>query len=144
QGICCSSKSLWSSPLHVVAKSSGSKRPVGDYRRLNAVTTPDQYPIPHIQGFSNAMYNKSIFSKIDIRVYYHIPSNRKIEEWHRPMKAAFKAYNTEHWSDALSAILLGFRIAYKEDLQSSSTELVYGTTIRLLGEFSILRQWTRH
>ncbi|GFR29047.1 pol polyprotein [Trichonephila clavata] len=57
-----------------------------------------------------------------------------IEEWHHPLKAALKAYNTEHWSDALPAILLGFRTAYKEDLQSSA-ELVYGTTIRLPGEF---------
>ncbi|GFY54265.1 pol polyprotein [Trichonephila inaurata madagascariensis] len=46
-----------------------------------------------------------------------------------------EAYNRNHWSDALSAILLGFRTAYKEDLLSSSTEVVYGTTIRLLGEF---------
>ncbi|GFY69418.1 hypothetical protein TNIN_34581 [Trichonephila inaurata madagascariensis] len=30
------------------------------------------------------------------------------------------------WSDALPAILLGFRMAYKEDLQSLSAELVYG------------------
>ncbi|GFX58391.1 pol polyprotein [Trichonephila clavipes] len=58
-----------------------------------------------------------------------------IEEWHRPLKAAIKAYNTEHWSDAFPAILLGFRTAYKEDLQSSSAELAYGTTIRLPGEF---------
>ncbi|GFX58394.1 gag-pol polyprotein [Trichonephila clavipes] len=45
QGICHLSKSLWSSPLHVVAKSSGSIRRVGDYRKLNAVTTPDRYPM---------------------------------------------------------------------------------------------------
>ncbi|GFX62971.1 pol polyprotein [Trichonephila clavipes] len=58
-----------------------------------------------------------------------------IEEWHHPLKAALKAYNTEHWSDGLPALLLGFRTSYKEDLQSSSTELVYGTTIRLPGDF---------
>ncbi|GFW07385.1 transposon Tf2-8 polyprotein [Trichonephila clavipes] len=52
------SESPWSSPLHVVANSSGSIRPVGDYRKLNAVTTPDRYPIPHIQDFSHALYNK--------------------------------------------------------------------------------------
>ncbi|GFW14501.1 gag-pol polyprotein [Trichonephila clavipes] len=47
---------------------------------------------------------------------YHPQSNGMIEEWPRPLKAALKAYNTEHWSDALPAILLYFRTAYKEDL----------------------------
>ncbi|GFY21933.1 integrase catalytic domain-containing protein [Trichonephila clavipes] len=54
---------------------------------------------------------------------YHPQSSGLTEEWHRPLKAALKAYNTEHWSDALPATLLGFRTVYKEDLQSLSTEI---------------------
>lgn len=74
QGICRPSKSPWSAPLHVVTKSSGSIRPVGDYRKLNSITTPDRYPIPHIQDFTHALFEKKIFSKIDIvRAYFHIP-----------------------------------------------------------------------
>ncbi|GFU46871.1 pol polyprotein [Trichonephila clavipes] len=62
-------------------------------------------------------------------------TNEKIEKWHRSLEIALKAYNTKHWSDALPVILLSFRTAYKEDVQSSTAELLYGTTIHLPEEF---------
>lgn len=51
-GICRPSKSPWASPLHVVPKKDGSIRPCGDYRKLNAVTKPDRYPVPRLQDLT--------------------------------------------------------------------------------------------
>ncbi|KAJ8399523.1 hypothetical protein AAFF_G00409340 [Aldrovandia affinis] len=51
-GIIRSSDSPWASPLHIIAKPGGGWRTCGDYRRLNDTTTPDRYPVPHIQDFS--------------------------------------------------------------------------------------------
>ncbi|CAE1245057.1 Retrovirus-related Pol polyprotein from transposon opus,Retrovirus-related Pol polyprotein from transposon gypsy [Acanthosepion pharaonis] len=71
-GIIRPSSSPYASPLHMVSKSeTGAWRPCGDFRRLNAQTVPDKYPIPHLQDFAITLQGASIFTKLDLRKAFH-------------------------------------------------------------------------
>jgi transposase InsO family protein len=65
---------------------------------------------------------------------YHPASNGMVERFHRQLKAAIKCNANEHWTESLPIILLGIRSAWKEDLATTSAELVYGEHLRLPGE----------
>ena len=69
---------------------------------------------------------------------YHPMSNGLVERLHRQLKAAIKSYpRPEQWTDALPLALLGIRTAMKEDIGCTAAELVYGTGLRLPGEFLV-------
>lgn len=79
-GICRPSNSSVASALHLVPKKDPNDwRPCGDFRRLNAVTVPDRYPLPHIHDLNMNIANKKVFSKLDlIRAYHQIPMAKEV------------------------------------------------------------------
>ena len=67
----------------------------------------------------------------------HPQSNGMVERIHRQLKAAIMAHKSPNpWTITLPAVLLGVRSAVKEKLGRSAAEMIYGTTLRLPGEFT--------
>ena len=64
-GIISESLSPWVSPLVIVRKKNGSLRFCIDYRRLNAVTKKDVFPLPRIDDLLDQLQGKCVFSTFD-------------------------------------------------------------------------------
>ncbi len=66
-------------------------------------------------------------TKLHRTTAYHPQANGLVERFHRHLKSALKARLTgRNWIDELPWVLLGIRTAPKEDLGTSSAEMVFG------------------
>ena len=67
---------------------------------------------------------------------YHPSSNAMVERFHLQLKGSIKAYqDTTKWIEILPLALLGIRNTIKADLHCTPAQLIYGTTLRLPGQF---------
>lgn len=88
--------------------------------------------------FESALFHqlsKSIGFRHRKTTAYHPQCNGLVERFHRQLKAAIMCHADSNWVESLPFVLLGIRSSFKEDLQASSAELVYGEPLRLPGEF---------
>jgi hypothetical protein len=58
------SDSDWASSIVLVRKPDGSERFCVDYRKLNAVTIKDSYPMPHVESKLNKLYGFQFFTSL--------------------------------------------------------------------------------
>ena len=67
KGVIRESHSPWSAPVVMVAKKDGTVRFCCDYRKLNAITERDQFPMPRITDILDSLSGKpEIFSTMDL------------------------------------------------------------------------------
>ncbi|KAG1957220.1 thy-1 membrane glycoprotein [Pimephales promelas] len=69
-GIIEPSDSPWAAPMVMVRKKTGAWRPCVDFRRLNAVTRKDSYPLPRIDDALDYVAGSCWFSSLDLRSGY--------------------------------------------------------------------------
>jgi hypothetical protein len=64
----------WASPVVLVPKPDGSMRFCIDYRRLNALTVKDSYPLPRMDECIDSLGDETIFFTLDCNSgYWKIP-----------------------------------------------------------------------
>ena len=64
------SSSAWASPIVVVKKEDGQDRLCIDYRKVNQVTVPDNFPLPRVIDCLDTIGNSQFISKIDLMKGY--------------------------------------------------------------------------
>ena len=65
QGVIKPSTSAWASPICLVRKRDGTLRFCVDYRKLNAVSKGDAYPVPHMGECLSTLAHSELYSIVD-------------------------------------------------------------------------------
>ena len=94
-GIITPSNSPWAAPVILVKKKNGEYRMVIDYRKLNAVTKKDSYPLPRIDDLLDTLGKAKVFSALDMRSGFHqVP----LAEDSKELTAFTTKYGTYHYN----------------------------------------------
>ncbi|CAF1473310.1 unnamed protein product [Adineta ricciae] len=106
EGIIRPSNRTWASPIVLAPKKDGTLRFCVDYRKLNAVTIRDAYPIPRIDDTLDALEEAQFISTLDLRSgYWQVQME--------PASQALTAFSSRDW--ILSTILGTCRTFYLEN-----------------------------
>ena len=130
------SDSSWSSPVVPVRKLDGTLRLCIDYRKVNAVTMPEKFPMPNLYDSIYSAHNIKFFTKIDlVKGYYQIP----IDEESRPITS----FSTQHGQYQFKRLSFGLKnsgIQFQRNMQEilsdfhSKNVIIYIDDILIISE----------
>ena len=130
------SNSPWSSPVVPIRKVDGCLRLCIDYRKVNAVTEPEKFPMPNLSDSIYSAHNIKFFTKIDlVKGYYQIP----IDEDSRPM-TAFSTQHNQYQFKRLSFGLRNSGIQFQRNMQEILSEFSTKKVIVYIDDILIISE----
>ena len=128
------SKSAYSSPIVPVRKKDGKLRLCVDYRKLNAVTKPDRFPLPNLTDSIYSLHGVKYFSSMDIvRGFYHL----RLDETSREVTAFSSPRG--HWQ--FKRLPFGLRnapAAFQREMQCVLSNFSHGNVIVYIDDVLIM------
>lgn len=129
-GVAVPCESDYTSPLIVVETSGKDPRPCVDYRRLNAVTVDQTYPIPNLEERVETVSKSRYISTLDlVRGYWQVPLSERASRYaaficplgtFRPVMLSFGLKNAPYcFSSLMDKVLYGladFALPYLDDV----------------------------
>ncbi|XP_076877760.1 uncharacterized protein LOC143526887 isoform X2 [Brachyhypopomus gauderio] len=80
-GLAIPSRSPWSSPCLLVPKPDGTHRLCTDFRKVNAITTPDSFPLPRLEDCIDRVGSAKIVTKLDLlKGYWQVPLTKRASD----------------------------------------------------------------
>lgn len=80
-GLAVPSTSAWSSPCVLVPKPDATPRFCNDYRKVNAITRPDSYPLPRMEDCVDRVGSARYVTKLDLlKGYWQVPLTPRASE----------------------------------------------------------------
>ena len=105
--------SRWSSPVVPIRKADGTLRLCVDYRRINQVTIPENFPMPNITDSIYSAHDIKYFTKIDLtKGYYQVPIDDDSKKY-----TSFTTQNNQYQFKRLSFGLKNSGLQFQRNIQ---------------------------
>ena len=120
KGVIRPSSSPYASPIVIVRKKDGSIRLCVDYRKLNAITRRDAFPLPRIDETLDAIGGASFFSTLDLASGYHQVAMHEDDQEKTAFTTPFGLWEFKRMPFGLS----GAPATFQRLMQSSMNDLI--------------------
>ncbi|KAJ8381162.1 hypothetical protein SKAU_G00019400 [Synaphobranchus kaupii] len=136
KGVIQESASAYASPVVLVRKADGNLRLCVDYRRLNAKTKRDAFPLPRIDESFDALREAKFFSTIDLASGYHQVA---MHEKDRPKTAFTTPFGLYEYSRMPFGVCNG-PATFQRLMQTTMNDLIFQIILVYLDDILVFSQ----